>query len=459
MQVDAAELQKSSVTRNDAQDAKMSGGPLLISPYQFFLQRPSLLPDLPIQWSHLKDWWLRIAIYYEPLWASAFRKAISKIAARSFQVKDTSDSSRRTAAAMRLFQTYNGLGWVAGISQTAGDYLGTSNGAFAQIVRQSSARGSRVKGFKHMDSRRTRRTGDPAYPLIYTDLDGYEHYLKDYQVMMFADQPRPDAELFGVGFCATEGAYAQIQELAYQRLFKKEKITGTGATAWYIIQGLTDKTLESSIKTGENAQRERNTVLYKGALITGVPAGDQLTMLTLPLKSLPDGFDEQKSFDDAVIIYSNHLGIQVQDIRPLSGQFGAGEQTRVLDEAANSMGQAAFVKDFEHQVNEKALPHTTTFYLAINDINDQKQQAEVMKLRAEVRKQMIDNGEIDATIARQMALDAGDLAPELFDAVDATPGGTLTDSQKPLSETDQQTTPEAMDTPESELAVVDEFID
>ncbi len=105
-----------------------------------------------------------------------------------------------------------------------------------------------------------------------------------------------------------------------------------------------------------------------------------------------------------------------------------------------------------------------TFYLATNDLRDQKQQAEVRKLRADERSARIESRELTPQEARQLALDAGDLPPELFAADDKTPGGTLTDEQKPLDEL-----PEEADEPEPVLDVraigkavqldVDELID
>lgn len=439
-------LYKRSVTsgmrRRNNGGGPMMGSPLTLFPINISGPFHPLLPELPQQWSWQKDWHLRNTIYYEPLWASALRKALSKIGARAFEIKDTVDSSRRTKQAQRLLLTYDGSGWVTGIQRTASDYLTTDNGAFVEIVHQSSARGSKIIGLMHLDSRRSLRTGDPQYPVMYRDRDGFEHYLKDYQVMTFSDMPRPDDELLGVGFCAASGAYSVIQNLAAIRLYEYEKVSGNGATAIHIIQGLSPKTLESIISSGDTAQPAKGLILYKGAIVASVMGELPINLQTIELKGFPDGFNKQQVIDDAIIVYANNLGVQVQDLRPLSGQFGAGQQTQILDEAAASQGQAAFIKDFEHQINMHVLiPDTTTFHMSIFDLRDQRQRAEVSKLRADTRKVMIENGEITAAQSLQMAVDDGDAPREFLTQADQTPGGSLLDSQKPLEPGEQPTQP------------------
>ena len=78
-------------------------------------------------------------------------------------------------------------------------------------------------------------------------------------------------------------------------------------------------------------------------------------------------------------------------------------------------------------------PESTTFaWSNTHDLRDQKAQAEIEKLRADTRSVRINDGEIDPAMARQLAVDAGDLPRELV--ADVTTGGQLGDSDKPVEE-------------------------
>jgi hypothetical protein len=84
--------------------------------------------------------------------------------------------------------------------------------------------------------------------------------------------------------------------------------------------------------------------------------------------------------------------------------------------------------------NDVVLPASTTFSWADkNDTRDQKAKAEVAKLRADTRASQIMSGEITVAQAQQLGVDAGDL-PREFIVHDETPGGSLGDEEKPLTE-------------------------
>lgn len=392
-----------------------------------------LPPEPPRYWSPRRDAVLRSTLFAEDMWAGAVYKAITKNVALGWTVEDSEDSTRRVKQSQELFlQADGGAGWVAFGSRHLLDYLLSDNGTFVEIVRASSARGARILGICHLDSSRCRRTGDPDVPVIYTDLRGREHELRDYQVLLFADMPMSGASYFGVGMCAASRAYKTIRKLAAMERYTTEKISGSRATAIDIIRGVNAIQLQDAIATHSADRTAAGAVSYMGKILIPMMSNQDINVATIELAGVPDGFDAKQERDNAYVKYANALGVPVQDIQPLSGQgLGTGTQSVILDEAAQGQGLAAWRKQWEHLVNDRLLPAATTFNFATNDLRDKKAAAEVSKIRGEVRDTMITNGTISAEQARQMAADDGDI-PREFLAEDQTAGGQLADDEKPI---------------------------
>lgn len=443
---DTAEKIKRSVTQGDYADSPYSGNGVyyLMAPSAF--ARP--IADLQGYWTIRRDFQLRATVMMESMWSAAVFKAITKRAARGFEVSDPADQqvgpdgkprvSRRTKQAQELLlgaQPGHGTpGWVPFLSKQLRDFLTTDNGSFIEIIRASSAAGSKIIGLAHLDSCRCRRTGDSDIPVLYRDRRGNEHELKDYQVLTFSDMPDSADTYYGVGLCAASRAYGTIAKLAAVERYVYEKVSGTRALAIHFVSGVNDKQMQGALRVAEETQLQKGIYSYMGALIVSMMGDVVPQVATVPLSELPDGFDAEKERDNGYLIYANNIGVAVQDIKPLSGQgLGTGVQTQVLDDAQEAMGLAAYDKQMEHAVNEYVLPATTTVhFLNMHDMRDQKQKADVQLVRAQERAARIASGEIDPPIARQLAADAGDLPPELL-PLDETAQGDLADDEKPMS--------------------------
>ena len=367
------------------------------------------------------------------MWASALYKAITKKTARGWKISDVNESGLRIQRGQDLLHSADGTGWVPFISRHLQDYLTTDNGAFVEVVRTSSAAGSKILGLVHLDSLRCMRTGDLARPVLYRDDLGTEHELQAHQVLSFADMPSPRQTFHGVGRCAASRAWETILKLAAMETYFREKVSGTRNLAIHLVSGITKPQLQQALAQADAESAHKGHIVYRGAVI--IPGLDtsasNVNVVSIPLAEIPDGFNVQDERRDAYLRYANALGVPVQDIQPLSGQgLGTGTQTEILDEAAAGQGLAAWDAQWEHALSFRVLPASTTFSFATNDIRDQKAYAEVAKLRADERAARIASGELTVDEARQLAVDSGDLPAAMLAAPDETPGGSLYDDQK-----------------------------
>ena len=455
----------SAIAGDTLQEPSFFGGPLRFV-FPAVLSDPTYT-DLPQWWSWARDAKLIGTLDKEDMWASAVARTATKFAAHGYVIKDSKDSQRRVSASQELLKRANGgEGWIPFAIKIVQDleltdnglfiriryanesserlklkaapprpfYAGENPNEFADVVISSSAPGAKVTGLYHLDSLRCTRTGNLTYPVRYQAYNGSFHLLRYDQVLSYADMVSPRQEMFGVGRCAASRAYHTIMGVAALRQMLFEFVNGSGANKLAFIQGLNEGTLKGIIKVGELEQQAKGFVYYMGTILGAIPSDTPISIAEVILKSLPSGFDWQKIIDDAYLIYANAIGVPVQDIKPLSGQgLGTGTQTVILQEQAAGVGSIpAFIKWWEQTVSLRVLPKTTELeFIDENDMRDQKAKAEVRKLRGADRAQRITSGEISTAVARQIALDDGDLSRDLV-SDDATASGQISDDEKPV---------------------------
>ena len=427
----------------------------------------STYTDLPPYWSPRRDWVLSNTTKKEDMWAAAVSIAATRFAAHGYTIRDSQDSARRVAVSQELMKRANGgEGWVPFALKMMRDLLTTDNGVFIRIRREGdevqsiklketkyvqgtpmggfaeatvtiSKPGGKIVGLYHMDSLRCIRTGNLAYPLRYMPLTGGQQIYRWDQVLMYADQPSPRAELFGVGECAAGRAYKTIAKLAAMEQLVYENLTGGGANKLVFLQGIQDATLRGILQSGQADAQARGLVYYLGTILGAIPSDTPITSVEVVLKELLNSFVPKDERDNAYLIYANNIGVPVQSIQPLSGQgLGTGTQTTVLEDAAKGQGaMPAFIKWWEQTVSDRVLPKTTELQFEDeNDLRDQKMTAEVKKLRADTRAVQINDGEISPAMARQLAVDSEDLPQEMI-TQDATAGTQLSDDEKEIPQT------------------------
>ena len=132
--------------------------------------------------------------------------------------------------------------------------------------------------------------------------------------------------------------------------------------------------------------------------------------------------------------YANNLGLDVQDLQPLTGRaLGTGAQSQVLDEKAKGKGLAAFRQQFVHAINTWVLPDSTTMVFVEKDWRDKKLNAEYNAAVEAYTSDAVKNNIITAAQGLQALVDEN-VYPDEFLPTDITPDTTLADDEKPEDE-------------------------
>jgi hypothetical protein len=113
------------------------------------------------------------------------------------------------------------------------------------------------------------------------------------------------------------------------------------------------------------------------------------------------------------------FGSDYQDLAPLpGGNLGSSQQSKVLHMKSRGKGPAMFMSMMEQLMNFHGLmPNNVKFKFGEQDTAADMERAQLGLMRAKMRAEMIKSGEITPEIARQMALDSGDLDEALLAAM------------------------------------------
>lgn len=426
-----SELLKKSVTSGDFTQYERDGVVNLMIPFAGWgVDRINLPPRLPAYWSWTRDDVLRATVFREGFWSAAVGIAISKVAAKGFEVSGEGGRRREHARDLILYADGRQAGWTQFVSKHLRDFLLTDNGAFVEIIRARKGWGAKIIGIRHLDSRRCTRTGDPETPVLYRDRRGYQHELKFHQVMTFSDLPDGGETYYGTGLSAASRAYTQIYKLAGLEWYMNEKVRGTQPLAIHVVNGLLDKQVKGAVESAKNQAISTGVTSHMGAVIIAIPSQNSPGLVTIPLAELPDGFNRKEEFDIAVLTYANALGLDPQELQPLSSSnLGTSAQSQVLHQKAKGRGLVTWTGDWIHKINEWVMPDKITFAFSEDDLDDENKKATNQKARTDVAAARVQAGFTTADQERQLLADAGDIPKEYLEQ-DITPAGSLDDDEK-----------------------------
>lgn len=431
----------------------------VMDPGSLSTPEPSLPARTPYTWN--ADALLAATLDLEDMWAGVINQAATKIAVRGWEISDSDDSERKTRKAQDLVVNLDGAAeYRSGMNKLLQDFLLTRNGCFMEIERESKSPKSRPRALWHLDSLRCRRTGNLEYPVVYWDMQGHFHALRNDQVIFFADMPSPRANLYGVGRPAAERAFKTIVKLAAVETYFREKITGARALKLVFISGVTKKKLQDVKETSDLEQERRGWTVYKGAVMVPTETDAAINIAEVDLAGVPDGFDVEQERRDAYLRYANCIGVPVQDVQPLSGQgLGTGTQTVILDENAEGRGIAYFPRVFEDKVNWLLMPKTTTFDMKTNDIRDRQAEAALAQVRVATLIAAMGTAQAPGFISKEQALNTAvdeGLFPKEYLPKDITPEGTVTDSGEQSKPAGGQDTPALLQQTIAQLTTKDD---
>jgi len=373
----------------------------------------------------------------EPFLESAITSLAMTRAALSWELSGPPRTVKNTQ--IMLNSADFGQGWQHLMMLVNTDLLTSDNGAFIEIIREKATRGRKpesmpVLGLAHLPAIRCFRTGNPMQPVIYIDRDNKEHKLNWYQVITLAENPIPESET-GRQLCFVSRVLGFAQMIKDVEQHHREKLSGRFSKAIHVVSGVAQGEIETIKQVGEIDNNNRGMYRYgQPVILTTIDPNARVTKETIELASLPDGFDFDQLMNWYITLLALASGSDYQEFAPLSnGNLGTASQSDTLHRKAQRKGTQLFIKQIETALHQaKVIPATVTFRFKQQDAAAELEQADIEKTRADTRSIQITSGEITPAVARQIAVDKGDLRQQyllLLGEQDATPNVTVSDDE------------------------------
>jgi len=438
------------------------------------LQAALAADEAPSWWSPRRDQYLSKFWPTEPFLAGAIYAVSSRNASFRYELHGPAKAVWRSQELLN--QADFGAGWQPFIMKITNDLITSDNGAFIEIIRPARARTkkctySAIKavhpetnemqwfpydhhsgtikydvsfklidspqdipvGIAHLDSHRCTRTGDPDYPVLYTDLNGNVHKLAYYQVITLEDMPSPRKEMHGVGQCAVSRCLRLAQILRDMSIYKHEKVSGRFARAIHITNADAIQ-LNDAIEHANRAADSQGLTRYSQPVILNtVDPSSRPEVATINLASLPDAFSEEETMRWYIAGVANALGVDYGFLAPLPGnKLGTADQAETQAQQARGKSSRLFMETLQNKFNYAGLfPHTVAFRFADSDPWEESQRDRALALRSRSLSILVKAGVINDVVARQLLADWGDLDPkylEMLGEADLTPMITVGNS-------------------------------
>lgn len=442
------------------------------------LQVATAADEAPAWWSIRRDQYLDKFWPTEPYLAGAIYSIMARNA--SFRYEFTGPINEVIWSQNLLAQANFGAGWQDFITKITQDLLILGNGAFFEIIRPARARivktgdyydaikvldeetgemgwmpfdtrtGKFIHqdfklidnpielpiGLAHLDSQRCVRTGDPDFPVIYTDLRGKRHKMAYWQVCTLSDMPSPREDMHNVQHSSVDRALRLAQIIRDMLIYKHEKISGRFARAIHITN-VDAMMLQDAVDQAQASADSKGLMRYSQPIVLATMNPDSTpAVATIPLATLPDGFNEDETLKWYVAGLANAFGVDFGYLAPLPGnKLGTSTQAETQERQAKGKSSRLFMQMLTYKFNYSGiLPRCVQFRFGANDPFEMSEKDLALARRARAYSTLIQSGLVPDFIARQMAADAGDIDPkylQMLGEADLTPVVTLSGTERP----------------------------
>lgn len=391
--------------------------------------------------SRARDSWLRAFWRSEPMLAGAVTTMTMKYANMEWSLKGSKEETDIVAA--NLNSSERGAGWNRMMSKVVQDCLTQDNGGWMEVVRTEDSPIAPCVALNHLDSGAVWRTGSFEQPVLYMDNRGIWHRMMWYQVIEFVDMPSPIQAVRGLQLCAISRVLKMAQSIRDMIVFHQEKVSGQFQKAVHLVSGIQRQVIDDTLQEARNNATNMQLTRYiQPAIVASLDPNAKVSVATLPLADLPEGFDWDMYFKWYMTTIAMNFGGDYQDLAPLpTGNLGSSQGASfMLHMKSRGRGTENFTNTVEQAMNTRGImPRDVVFSYSEQDSLQQMEKAELTKTRAQTRQIQIASGESSPELARLEAVAVGDMDQELLDQVPeadlptempgAFPGGPMKNGQ------------------------------
>lgn len=404
--------------------------------------------DISPWWSARRDWDLRE--FWQKPGNDILQGAVSSMVKKFKSMNWSLQGPERVVNKFQpvLANAEFGAGWSHFLGKVLTDYLTQDKGAFIELIGRGNPAGpieGPVLGIAHLDSGLCQLTGDPTYPVIFNNTKrGIGHKLHASRVIHIVDMPSPNEAMNDVGFCGVSRVIASSQVLLKLARYKNEKLSDLPPAGMLLLNNISPAKWEDTQANYQRERRSLNQQLWANVMVLlGLDPTQPISAEFLSFAQLPDQFNEEQAINLYVNIVALAFGVDIREFWPASaGPLGTASETLVQHQKAKGKGVGDIITTLERAINWKVLPSSVEFYFDFQDDEEDKQEADINKVKAETimnlwrpptNQQMVESGyqpPISALEIRQMLADNVPYFKVDFLEVDATDEIELEDTER-----------------------------
>lgn len=299
------------------------------------------------------------------------------------------------------------------------DLYTQDKGAFVEIIKNDpNDEASGTIGIANLDAAQCMLTGNPKFPVIYTDQEGKFHKLPSWRVYHVTEMATTEELLFSQQFCAVSRVLAYAEKHRDLVTYESEKISGRFQRVVHVINGPQQGEIQAALDGAQTAATNAGQSRYiQPAILATMRPDATLGHVKIELASLPDAWDKAEDFKEYISIIAMAFLSDYLEFAPLpGGNIGSASQADQMDKKSRAKGAENFRKIISQMMNHSGiLPRSIEFSWLDNDYEEEATRATLAKTRAEARTIMVANGELDRIASLKLALDAGDIPQDVYD--------------------------------------------
>lgn len=323
---------------------------------------------------------LRVMHYTQmnALWSGAAKVWIEKVLGTPFEI---SGGRNKTYQWQDLFfEADFGEGYDFMMGKFLLDYLTLNRGGFIEKVSYGASDtpirdGAKILGLNHLDAMRIYFTGNREWPYLYqSEWYGGLHKLHYTRVIRVAAQPSANTLMFGMGKSALYDSIAVANAQTLIAKMQNELLNDMPPPGIVLFNNIRPDDVEDAMKQFKYDQIRDGQNVWRAPLqLSSVDNQSPATVTFIPVRTLPEDYDFEKYMMTNVNLLALTMGLDPQDIWPLQTKaMGSGEQSRILNEKAETRGPGYILKKLERIWNTTIPRELTLTYKASNAAQDKQ---------------------------------------------------------------------------------------
>ena len=332
---------------------------------------------------------------------------------RDFSIKSHIKQAERATRYLMEASEY-GQGWSFFFGKSIKDLLSQDNGRFIEVVGRGSKTGPIVGQpitVEVLDAAQCQRTGDPEFPVIYTDpKKGKRHKMHYTRIMFDSQMPSPQERMYGVGFSAISRAVHNAQHLMDMDVYLEEKMGSRPLRGIMAVGGGLDPgAVANALQTAQNRMGAQGLSRFARLPIIGGADIEDPSIDLISLSDLPDGFDHQTSTDLAMAAISLAFGVDARELWPASAAGATRADALLSHIKSRGKGPGYILQTTERMFNTKYLPGHLKLVFDYQDDAQDRQASETKQIRSRTRERNLKDMATTIRVERQLMMEDRDI--------------------------------------------------